>query len=184
MRIAWIAGLAALAFGAAARAEVVDVQPQGFQIKETVEIAAPPARVWAALVEPGRWWSPKHSWSGDPVKNMTLEARPGGCFCEQTPGGGAKHLEVVFVDRDKQLDLWGALGPLHWEGAAGGMSIRLKAKDANDTTLTLTYTVGGYLTGGSQKWAPLVDGVLGEQTARLKRYVETGVADSAAPNKP
>ncbi|MDI1365107.1 MAG: ATPase, partial [bacterium] len=43
-----------------------------------------------------------------------------------------------------------------------------------ETTLTLTYDVGGYLRGGLDKIAAPVDGVLGQQVLRLKRQVETG----------
>ena len=170
-RLVIAAALAALA--PAARAEVVEAAAAGFQVRHVVEIAAPPARVWEALIQPGRWWEPTHSWSGDPVANLTLDARPGGCFCETLPGGGAQHLTVVFVRPAQQLDLWGALGPLHTEGAAGGLSFRLAPSGAG-STLTVTYTVGGFAKGGLQSWAAPVDGVIGAQAARLERYVETG----------
>jgi hypothetical protein len=49
----------------------------------------------------------------------------------------------------------------------------LAEKDGR-TTLTQIYFVGGYFPGGLDKLAPAVDGVLGEQLARLKSYVETG----------
>jgi len=46
-------GLAAVAAGmalaGAVRADVVDANPSGFQVKETAEIAAPAEKVWAAL---------------------------------------------------------------------------------------------------------------------------------------
>ncbi len=40
--------------------------------------------------------------------------------------------------------------------------------------MELTYSVGGFIDGGFDKMAPAVDGVLGEQLERLKRFVETG----------
>jgi hypothetical protein len=87
-------------------------------------------------------------------------------------------MRVTFIKPKQQLNLWGALGPLAMEGAAGGMTIKLDPAGAGATKLTVTYTVGGYLTGGAETWAPIVDGVLKEQFGRLERYAETGSADA------
>ena len=158
---------------AGARAEVVEAQPAGFQVKESVEIAAPADRVWAALGQVGGWWNSKHSWSGD-AKNLTLELKPGGCFCEALKnGGGARHLTVVLVSTGKTVILEGTLGPLVFSGADGHLIWSLAEKDGH-TTLTQTYDVGGYFPGGLDKIAPAVDGVLTDQIGRLKAYVETG----------
>ena len=179
MRGLAIGVLGALAFARAAGAEVVDAQPNGFQVSSRAEIAAPPARVWAALLEVGRWWEPDHSYSGDPARNMTLEARPGGCFCERTSGGGVWHMTVAHVDAPKQLTLSGGLGPLASQGATGGLVFKLEPQGTG-TVLTLTYTVGGYAKGGLQTWAAPVDQVLSTQVRRLEQYVETGRPGSAA----
>ena len=49
---------------------------------------------------------------------------------------------------------------------------------AGKTDLVLTYDVGGYAKGGlAETLAAPVDKVLGEQVARLKKYVETGKPD-------
>jgi hypothetical protein len=40
--------------------------------------------------------------------------------------------------------------------------------------LELSYSVGGFMEGGFEKVAPAVEGMLTEQVARLKRYIETG----------
>ena len=172
-----MAALAAAALAGAARAEVTEQAPHGFQVRHVVEVSAPPARVWDALIQPGRWWDPEHTWSGA-ARNLRIEPRPGGCFCEDMPDGGIEHMRVVYVKRDAQLDLWGALGPLHFEGADGGMSIKLTAA-GQGTRVEMTYTVGGFVTGGMQKWSPIVDTVIGTQFQRLGRYVETG--NPAAP---
>ncbi len=173
MTRAWIIGaVASLAIVGVARAEVADVSPQGFEIRHSVEIAAPAAKVWEALVRPGRWWNSEHSWSGD-SRNLTLDARPGGCWCEALPGGGARHMTVVYVAPDKEMRLEGGLGPFQFTGASGHMVWALAEKDGK-TTLTWTYDVGGYVKGGIDKLAAPVDGVLGQQIGRFKRYVETG----------
>ena len=50
------------------------------------------------------------------------------------------------------------------------------APSASGADVTLAYAVGGYFPapGGLAGIAPTVDEVLGQQLARLKRYVETG----------
>lgn len=172
MRSTLAAAAAVAALAAPAAAEVVEAAPNGFQVKGTVEIAAPRERVWEALIEPGRWWSSSHSWSGD-AANLTLEPQAGGCFCERWAGGEAMHMSVSFVQPDAALHLWGALGPLSREGAAGGLLFKLEPK-GDGTALTWSYTVGGFAKGGLAKWAPLVDGVLREQVGRLEALIETG----------
>lgn len=169
------AAAAAALLATSAAGAVVDVQPHGFKLSHTAEVAAPPAAVWQALVAPARWWSSSHSWSGD-AKNLSLEPTAGGCFCERWAGGSAAHLTVTQAAPNQKLHLWGALGPLQMQGVAGGMTVTLKPTDGG-TTVTLTYAVGGYLDGGAAKWAPLVDGVLGTQLGRLERLIETGKPD-------
>ena len=167
-----LAMMAALAlFGAdAAQAKIVAALPNGFDVGDSVEIAAPPAAVWATLIEPSRWWNPAHTWSGD-AAHLSIDPRPGGCFCESLPDGGVQHLTVVFVQQGKLLRLHGALGPLQDEAAEGPLSFALAPGGAG-TVLKWSYRVGGYLRGGGEKWAPLVDEVLGEQIVRLKAVTE------------
>jgi uncharacterized protein YndB with AHSA1/START domain len=173
-RIGLAAVVSALSLSAgAAEAAVVEAQAGGFQVQESVEIAAPPAKVWAALGQVGGWWNGEHSWSQD-ARNLSLELKPGGCLCEALPnGGGVRHLAVVFVAPGKQLVMEGMLGPLLFSGANGHLVWKLTEKDGH-TTLTQTYYVGGYFAGGFDKIAPVVDGVLTDQIDRLKAYVETG----------
>jgi hypothetical protein len=169
----WAALAAGLALSGVARADVVEAQPGGFQVKQSVEIAAPADKVWASLGQIGAWWNPAHTWSQD-AKNLTLELKPGGCFCEAlSHGGGARHLTVVLVSTGKTVVLEGTLGPLTFSGGDGHLVWSLAEKDAH-TTLTQTYYVGGYFPGGFDKIAPALDGVLTDQIQRLKAYVETG----------
>jgi uncharacterized protein YndB with AHSA1/START domain len=157
----------------AARAAIVDSQPDGFEGRETVDIAAPPAKVWAAITRIGAWWDPVHTYSGDAAA-LSLDPTLGGCFCERLPsGGGVRHMQVVYVRPGETIRLEGALGPLQALGAVGHMTLSLSA-DAGHTTLSMTYDVGGYAKGGLGDLAKPVDSVLGVQVGRLKRYVETG----------
>ena len=171
----WGLGLVAagLITAGASRAAVVDATPGGFQVQETVDIAAPAAKVWAALGEYGSWWNSKHSWSGD-AKNLSLDLKPGGCLCETLPnGGGARHGTVIFLVPGKTVIVDGTLGPLMFSGTSGHLVWGLKEANGH-TTVTQVYYVGGYFQGGLDKLAPDVDEVLTEQLGRLKAYVETG----------
>jgi hypothetical protein len=169
----WAMMALGLALAGAARGEVVDANAGGFQVQETVQIAAPAAKVWESLGEVGGWWDSQHSWSHD-ARNLTLELKPGGCWCEALPGGGGvRHMTVIFTQPAKTAVMDGTLGPLVFSGAAGHLVWRLEEKDGA-TTLTQTYYVGGYFQGGLDKLAPAVDGVLTAQLGRLKAYVETG----------
>ncbi len=163
--------LAAILLAGATRAEVTDSQPGGFTISDTVEIAAPPARVWRALGEIGSWWDSQHSYSRD-ARNLSLDLKPGGCWCEALPGGGgAVHMTVVFVKPGQVARMVGGLGPLQSLGVAGSMTWSLETA-GDHTKLTMTYDVGGHAAGGLAPLAPLVDKVLAEQVGHLKAYAE------------
>jgi uncharacterized protein YndB with AHSA1/START domain len=167
--------LAIVAFGLAtpATAAVVDSQPNGFAVREEAQIAAPPDKVYAAIGRIGDWWSSDHTWSRD-AKNLSLELRAGGCQCERLKDGGtAHHMTVLMAQPGVSLLLEGALGPHSGMGGTGHMTYDLTPKDGG-TTLVVSYVFGGYVEGGLDKLAGPVDGVLGAQVERLKRYVETG----------
>jgi uncharacterized protein YndB with AHSA1/START domain len=164
------------ALAGAAPAAVLDSGPGGFEVGSGVDIAAPPAKVWEALTHVGAWWDSRHSFSGD-AKNLSLDLKPGGCFCETlADGGGARHMTVVMFQPGKGLVLEGALGPLQTTGAMGHMAWILHPSEGK-TRLTVKYDVGGYVGGGADKWAKPVDTVLTAQLDRLKHYVETGKPD-------
>jgi hypothetical protein len=174
MRASWLAASAVVLSFGAARADVVDANPTGFQVRETAEIAAPASQVWAAMGQIGRWWDPKHTWSGA-AGNLRLDLSAGGCLCEALANGtgAARHMAVIFAIPGKTAILDGTLGPLMFSGASGHLVWSLTEANGK-TTLTQDYYVGGYFKGGLDKLAPPVDGVLGEQLSRLKTYVEIG----------
>jgi uncharacterized protein YndB with AHSA1/START domain len=155
-------------------AGVVDVAPAGFLVRHEATINAPADKVYTALTSGvGNWWSSEHTYSQD-SKNLSIDARPGGCFCEKLPnGGGVRHMTVAFVSPGHLLRMTGALGPLQESGIAGSMTWSLTLS-ATTTKVVLSYSVGGYMQGGFDKIAPVVDAVLGEQFNRFKTYVETG----------
>jgi uncharacterized protein YndB with AHSA1/START domain len=166
----------ALLTPAFARADVADSAATGFTVKFAVTIQAPPKDVYRRLVHNvGDWWNPMHTFSGD-AHNLSIDDKPMGCFCEKLPsGGGVRHMEVVNVDPGKTLVLSGALGPLQSMAATGSMSIQLAAA-GDGTKVSVAYAVIGYLPGGMNTLAPIVDSVLTEQFTRLKSLIENGKA--------
>lgn len=170
-----------LAGGASTATAKVDAQSDaGFALSHEGAVAASAEDIWAALVKPGKWWSPVHSYSGV-AKNFSLDPRPGGCFCETLPnGGGVQHARVLYVAPEKTLRLSGAFGPLQGEALTGTLTITLKPAEKG-TTVRFDYIVGGYAWFDFKQIAPAVDAVIGEQLTRLVRLTETGRADAPAP---
>jgi hypothetical protein len=61
------------------------------------------------------------------ARNLSLDRKPGGCFCERLPdGGGVQHMRVVYTSPDKLLRLSGAIGPLQEAALVGSMSWKLQ----------------------------------------------------------
>jgi uncharacterized protein YndB with AHSA1/START domain len=158
----------------AARAEVVESTANGFTTKTATEISAVPRAVYLALTaQAGSWWDPQHTWSGE-AKNMSIDPRAGGCFCEKLANGGSvQHMTVILAEPSKTLRMRGALGPLQEHAIVGTMTWTL-TEAGGRTRLEMTYVAGGYMRGGLEPVAKIVDTVLGTQVQRLKQYVESG----------
>lgn len=165
----------ALLLAVPGQAEVIARSDNGFVTRHVTEVTASPEEAWKQLLDPAAWWNGEHSFSGD-AKNLSLDARAGGCFCETLPGegekgwlhprGGVEHMRVVFVDQDKALRMTGALGPLQSEALQGTLTITLKPIDGG-TRLTWEYVVGGFMRYKPEQIVPAVDKVIGEQLTRL-----------------
>jgi len=148
-------------------AEVVRTSDTDFATRHKLTIAAPPAKVWETLIQPARWWDGAHSYSGN-AANLTLDARPGGCWCEKTASGGVEHMRVVYLAANDTLRMTGGLGPLQAMPVAAVLTVTLKPSGAG-TELTASYAVSG---PGLANIAVPVDGVLGGQWTRLKAAAE------------
>lgn len=169
--IAWSVAFAACMFIRQGAAEVLSSGQNGFEIRETLRVTATPQKAYEALLQPSRWWSSSHTFSGN-AANITLEAKAGGCWCEVLPGGGfVEHMRVVYLAPGTTLRLRGALGPLQGLGVEGAMTWSLRAS-ANATDISVTYAIGGYSKDGFEGAAKGVDQVLGEQLQLLKRLIE------------
>lgn len=168
MRI-WIFVLMSCAAATAApraAAEVLAVDAGGFELRQVVESRLAPADAFRRFAVLADWWSDAHTYSGQ-ARNLSLDLRPGGCWCEQLAGqGGVEHMRVVYVDPGRAVRFSGGLGPLQELGVAGVMTVSFKAIDGG-TRVTMVYRVGGRRTGGFADLAPLVDQVLATQFARF-----------------
>ena len=175
MRIRTFLPLGILALSASsAGAAVADSSATGFTVKIPMHVNAPPADVYRKFVRNiGDWWSPAHTFSGS-EKNLSIEEKAMGCFCEKLPdGGGVRHLEVVYLAPGKSIVMSGALGPMQSLAAAGNLRLQFTAEEGG-TKLEVTYAVTGYLPGGMNAYAAPSDGMLTEQFTRFKNYVERG----------
>jgi uncharacterized protein YndB with AHSA1/START domain len=158
-----------------ATAAVSETRENSFTIETTVMVAATPASTWRDLTRVSLWWDPAHTWSGT-AKNLKLEPKAGGCFCEKlADGGSVQHGRVVFAQPGKMLRLQAALGPLQGMAVTGVLSFTL-SPDGPGTRVSMTYRVAGALTMESAKLAPLVDQVLETQLNRLRDFASGGPA--------
>lgn len=175
-----LVGVAVLGAASIAAAEVVDKGPSGFTLRIEQRTTASPAVAYKALIhELPVWWDREHTYSGSSA-NMSLEARPGGCFCERLPaGGGIEHARVIYVEPGKVLRMQGALGPLQSTGVASALTWTFEPADGG-TKITLTVATGGYLPGGFDKIAVLVDGVLVGQVTRLVAWADSRTSAAKA----
>jgi uncharacterized protein YndB with AHSA1/START domain len=167
-----IVALALLATGVA-HAEVKQAAADGFHIHHSATLRSTPAEAWTALVKPQAWWSSEHTWSGK-AAHLRFDAKAGGCWCEQWPGGSAEHGRVVMALPGELLRLEAALGPLQEHALQAVLTYRIDKTADGGSTLDLDYRVNGSSASGLDAFAPPVDGVLAAQLARLQRYLESG----------
>lgn len=163
--------------GGLAHAEVRDASAGAFFIENSVAVTASAAQAYiAATRKIAQWWDPAHTWSGS-ARNLSIDARPGGCFCESLPGGGVQHARVIYVQPGKMLRMEGALGPLQDMAVSGVLTFTFVPEGAG-SRIALSYRVAGAQTLDGAKLAPLVDRVLAGQLARLQSFANTGKPDS------
>lgn len=168
----WMSALAGAA--TPATAAVVDSKPNGFTIENSIEVKADAAAAWKALINDiGRWWPADHTWTGD-ARNLSIQARAGGCFCEVSKTIQAQHMTVAHVESEKLLRMIGGLGPLQGMGLSGTMEWRLAPGKDGGTRITLWYRAGGYTPDDLSTFVPVVDQVQALQLGGLGQYLNRG----------
>jgi uncharacterized protein YndB with AHSA1/START domain len=140
MRRSLLAVLVVLAGPAAAQA----LPPYGsFEVVIDRKLNVPPDMAWDQLVHVERWWTSSHTYSGD-AANLNLEARAGGCWCENWLGGSVEHARVLTALPGKLLRVSGGFGPLQAQPVVAVLSFGLQpADDGKATMLAVRYRVAG-----------------------------------------
>ncbi|MDZ4867052.1 MAG: ATPase [Alphaproteobacteria bacterium] len=162
-----------LAIPSIAAAKVAAQSATGFVVEHKVDVKGDAKAAYDAFIKVGSWWSSSHSFSGD-AKNLTIETKPGGCWCEALPDGGfVKHMEVIHAAPGSMLVFSGGLGPLQFMGVAGSMTVSFKP-GKGVTTVTLRYDVGGRDDKNFEGISKGVDGVIAEQFARYANFASNG----------
>lgn len=156
-------------WAAPSNAAVVAAGEHGFEVQHSINLVVPQDQAFAAFGQVGQWWDNQHTYSGD-AKRMSLQLRPGGCFCEPLDGGGGvEHMRVAYLQPGERVVLTGSLGPLLYEATSGVMDVKVE-RIAGGSRITMNYRAAGFAKGGAAAMAPLVDQVLGEQMKRLRAY--------------
>ena len=160
-----------------AYAEVKTSSDTGFNIIHIATVQGSTDEIWKRLVAPKDWWNKSHSWSGS-TDGFYIDAQANGCFCElfQEKGpdgklktvGSVEHMRVIFSQPGKVLRMQGGLGPLQSEAVTGTLTVAMEpSKDGQETKISFSYVVGGYMRYKVSEIAPAVDNVLGDQFKRL-----------------
>ncbi len=162
--------LALILWSGPATAQVTARSDSGFTLTYERPVMASSEAILAAVGRPGDWWSDAHTYSGA-ARNIVVDLRPGGCWCEALPGGGVKHAEVVLVWPEQGMVRFDApFGPLQSIGADAVLTMSWKGIDgAQGRLLRWTYVVNGT---GAGAMADGVEAVLAEQFRRLAEHLD------------
>ena len=161
--------LPALLLVTPASATVLNAGEHGFEVENSVNLVVPQPEAFASFGQVGQWWNKEHTYSGD-GKRMSLQMRPGGCFCEPLEnGGGIEHMRVTYVQPGERVVLTGSLGPLLYEATTGVMDVKFE-RIAGGSRVTMNYRAAGFANGGAETKAALVDQVLADQLKRYRAY--------------
>nr|MBA3651099.1 hypothetical protein [Chthoniobacterales bacterium] len=71
----------ALSFATNASAKVASQGANGFIVTHEADVPVEPRAAYDAFVNIGPWWNEAHSFSGA-AKNISIEPKAGGCWCE------------------------------------------------------------------------------------------------------
>ena len=165
--------IAALALTATAQATVTSQSPTGFTVAYEADLAVTPQAAYDAFLKVGSWWDMEHSYSGD-GKNLGIDVKPGGCWCETLKDGGfVRHMTVEQAVPGARLVFSGGLGPMAYRGVTGAMVVAIEAKGTG-AHVKLTYAVGGHDPKDFKDSSKGVDAVLDAAFKRYTNFAATG----------
>jgi DNA-binding transcriptional ArsR family regulator/uncharacterized protein YndB with AHSA1/START domain len=142
-----------------------------------IEIAGPPATVFAALTKDiGGWWG--HPFVTARATSLAMDPRLGGLFTERWDNGGQVIASVTGWAQDEHLQLTGSF---HMGVGVGAATFDL-AESAAGTLVQFSFRAIGVVDAEvagamSRAWAELVG-------TRLKGLVETGTRLGIDPDEP
>lgn len=149
-----------------ASAEVVARSENGFTLRFVTTVAADADRIPASLEALPLWWDGAHSYTGD-AGNLSLDLRPGGCWCEKMPDGtDFDHGRTTSVGPERIL-FHAPFGPLRRPATKADLELTWR-EEADGLTLVWTMTVEGTGVGAM---ADPVDGVMGAGFQRWTRHL-------------
>ena len=162
---------ALFAFASPASAEVVQRTADSFTLRYAVGAEIDPGDIPGVMTEVGKWWDSAHTYSGD-AGNITVDLRPGGCWCERLADGSAfEHARAISVEADR-LVFDAPFGPLKGKTTRAMLTVTWPPANMGRTP-TWTMIVEG---PGIGAMADPVDGVMGAGFARFIYYLERGEA--------
>ncbi len=164
--------LAFALFSLPSQAALLHANEHSFEVEIVQIISKPPQRVYQQMTKGiHQWWSASHSFFGK-AENLYLIDDIPGCFCEDDgKGNKVRHLEVVYVEKNKLLRLLGGLGPLQSLPVNGVMEWSLEPS-MSGSKLVWRYKVAGIVPGGLKGIAKSVDGVLNQQVQQLIKSLD------------
>jgi hypothetical protein len=194
MRFSILAAASAiLCAGAPLCAEVVEQKEGHFVTKDEAIVEADLKQTWLALIQPSKWWSAAHTFTGD-AANLQLTPQASGCFCEKVPEvdepgrftleGSVEHMRVVNSMPETALRMIGALGPLQSEPVTGVLTISMSKVDEG-TRIVWEYNVAGSMRYKTEDISKAVDGVMTLQLAGLAKLlgrVDTPAEEADGPS--
>lgn len=143
------------------------------EVELEVAIAAPPARVWEALVnETGKWW-PREFYVGPTPKGFHIEPTLGGRMYEDWGNGaGLIWAQVIGIDPPRSIDLLGHLSVAFGGPASTQFRIAISPK-GKGSVLKVSDTIFGRIGDDKREqtregWAALFDQALRAHVERSK----------------
>lgn len=156
---------------ATALAEVTSTNDHSFELKIMTNVPVPPNVAYEAFLRVDQWWNPEHSYFGK-SEYFSLDPVAGGCFCEREGKNEVQHMQVVFVQPNKQINMLGGLGPLQMMAAHGAMGWKFEAQENGSTNIVQVYRVTALNADMVEMLAKAVNSVQQQQQERLVAYIK------------
>lgn len=169
MKIAYFAFISFILLPASA--EVLSSSSNGFVLQVETEVNVDTSEAYQQFLDVAQWWDAAHTYYGK-SENLFIEAVAGGCFCEVSGDNQVLHMTITYVEPGKEIRMVGGLGPLQMLGVHGGMSWKFEQVANNGTKIIHRYQVGGYVDGGLDKFASIVDKVQAGQLEQLRKKLQ------------